>query len=174
MKWAVISAFHAQHPIWKAFNAEQIVKIEEAFGKGCVAEMIALTGEFSRKQYLKMKVIKRRAEILAEEQSLVEQSEFHHGFASGLTFLQTLAEKMKNPEGKRATDEQKRQLVYLFGAVHGDEIEKMKADLSWPEVAERVAEMVAHKVEIEEDTVKKILQRTGLSGVGKPGRAPTN
>ncbi len=172
MKWSVIAGFAASHQVLKKLNLEQIGKIESVWGSGTVAKCIATAKEVSEKQLSELQKIKRRAQQLAEKQGPEEEKKFLKGLSDGVTYLQTVAEKSKAaaPTDKKAMDDQKRNLVHLFGAVCGPELEKIKDETSWAEIANAVSEMVDHKIEFDEDTLKKNLQRVGLNGVGKSGR----
>jgi len=174
MKWSVLAGFGSSHGVLKQLNRKQVEKIESVWGAGTVAMQVALAGEVWAKQLPEMRRIKRRAQELAEAQGEMEESEFLQGLSAGVTYLKTLAEKMRamSIPDEKATDEQKRNLVHCYGALFGPELETRKGEASWPQIFEEVSEMADHQVEFDEDTVKKILQRTGLTGVGKRGQPP--
>jgi hypothetical protein len=169
-KWAIISAIARFHPFWKMFNADQVAKIEAVLGVGSVEEAFAYSGEVKEQHLPVIREIKQRAMQLAEEAGLQEEIDYMQGCAAGGKILEEIRRKMRRPQTKRETDEQKRQLVYLFGALFGREVEIVKADVSWCEIADAVGVMAENKVVCDEDTVKKILHRVGLKGVGKAGR----
>ena len=101
---------------------------------------------------------------------MIEQVQFFQGFTKGLTFMDRVSEVARKTN-KRGADYSRRSLVLHFAIEHLDLIEAAKTDISWSDLVSAFDEQYGKYVEIDEETFKKVLQRSGLR-VGKVGHPP--
>ncbi len=169
-KWAFSEGWSRSLKIFPLFNREQIQKIEAVWGKGFVADVIEFCEAYSISLYSKFQRITRLAWETTSREGIQEVIDYTIGFSRGLQTPQRIRQLLAKTTKKSLVDEQKRLGVLGFGFFMGKFIEDQKAELSWPQVSDLFDEFAEHKVEVDQDTMKKILQRAGLKGVGKQGR----
>jgi hypothetical protein len=92
-----------------------------------------------------------------------EQGHFYRGFGEGLTMLE---QKLKRPP--KTADPQG--YMVFFAVMHWKEIERRGQLGGWPSIADFFVTNLPDDLEISQDAFVKMLQRAGLSGVGRQGR----
>lgn len=143
-------------------------QLEKLFGPEAIADARIKWSKFATEIQPEFKKLRRFALNLAMSQEMTEQVQFHQGFANGLTFMDRVSDVMRN-RTKRGAEYSRRSLVCMFAIEHWEIIEAAKKDISWSDLVKRFDEEYGQHIQIDEETFKKILQRSGLS-VGKVGR----
>jgi hypothetical protein len=143
-------------------------ELEKLFGAEAISEARATWSKFATEIQPEFKKLRRFALNLTAAQEMTEQVQFFQGFSKGLTLMDRVSE-LAWKKTKRGSEYGRRSVVCLFAIEHGEIIEAAKRDISWADLISRFDEEYGEGVEIDEDTFKKILQRSGLS-VGKVGR----
>ena len=119
--------------------------------------------------------MRRKSINIAMEATLEEELKYLKGYSQGLQFMDAIAKDVEHPpEHQRGKDAEKRSCVLLYAMKRWPEIEKRKADWSWPEMHQDFQKMFGYTIEISEDTFKRIFYDLELKGVGKVGRIPSN
>jgi hypothetical protein len=143
-------------------------QFEEFFGADSVAEAKDIWTRFATEIQPAFKKVRRFASDLDSSQDMLEQIQFHQGLASGLGFMVRVA-KSARQASKREADHSRRSVVCMFAIDHWEIIEAARKDISWADLVSQFDKEYGEHVEIDEETFKKILQRSGLT-VGKVGR----
>jgi hypothetical protein len=148
--------------------AKRQKQLEDLFGAEGIAEAKVTWSKFATEIQPEFKKLRTFAVNLVARQEMAEQVQFYQGFTKGLTFMDRVSEVARKTN-KRGTDYNRRSLVSLFAIEHWELIEAAKRDISWWDLVSAFDEQYGKYVEIDEETFKKILQRSGLR-VGKVGR----
>ena len=143
-------------------------QLEDWFGAEAVAEAKEIWTRFAIEIQPAFKKVRRFALDLASAQEMLEQIQFHQGLASGLGFMARIS-KTAGQTSKREADHSRRSVVCMFAVEHWEIIEAARKDISWGDLVGQFDKEYGEHVEIDEETFKKILQRSGLT-VGKVGR----
>jgi hypothetical protein len=169
-KASICTAMAASHKIAQDWTPDTRAKFVDAWGTKETRKAEISWKAFAEKLQPAFEVIRRFAVETAMKQGYFEDINFHRGLAKGLTFMQELRKKVRKAVTKAERDAQNRAAVYFFAVYNAREIEAKRKDLSWPELAQNFEKAFDDKLTVAEDTLKKILQRCGLT-VGKPGRS---
>jgi len=143
-------------------------QLEKLFGPEAISDARITWSKFAAEIQPEFKKLRTFALNLAGAQEMTEQVQFYQGFTKGLTFMNRVSE-LERKRTKRGADYGRRSVVCLFAIEHWELIEAAKKDISWADLVNRFDEEYGEHIEIDEETFKKILQRSGLS-VGKVGR----
>ena len=170
MKWSLCDAYARSFPIWGTLKPEQIREIDAAwfpfFCHGCTE----FTREFAEKWSPLCIEIMGRAGTLACQKGLKDYVDYLQGYTQGIQFMAKVLEKMRPSKHKTTQEAKIRNCIRLFAMCCGREIEEGKGDLSWKGLNDKFDEFYDHKVETDTETLKQILTRSKLKGVGKVGR----
>jgi hypothetical protein len=145
-------------------------KFIEIFGEEEVAAAKIIWSEFEHRLRADFRAVRKFASDLAMSQPLWEQVQFHQGTVNGLRFMDEVSAACRK-ENKQAVNARKRHLVCLFAIEHRDLINAARNDLKWSDLVDGFEQTIyGRHVEIDEQTFKKILQRSGLrvGAVGRP------
>jgi hypothetical protein len=143
-------------------------QLEKLFGAEAISEASITWSKFATEIQPEFKKLRTFALNLTAAQEMTEQVQFYQGFTKGLTFMDRVSE-LARKRTKRGSEYARRSVVCMFAIEHWQLIEAAKRDISWADLLRRFDEECGEGVEIDEETFKKILQRSGLS-VGKVGR----
>jgi hypothetical protein len=142
-------------------------QLEEIFGAEAIADAKVTWSKFATEIQPEFKKLRTFALSLVARQEMIEQMQFFQGFTKGLAFMDRVSEVARKTN-KRGSDYTRRSMVLLFAIEHWELIEQAKRDISWSDLVSAFDEQYGKYVEIDEETFKKILQRSGLR-VGKVG-----
>jgi hypothetical protein len=170
-KFSLCEAMSKSKVQWDSLTPEQVTQVDEFFKEpGFVAECRELTRRFAEELTPEILGIKRASIALAIDAGGMEEVDYLSGYVQGAAFLDRVRSKYKPARTKRQKDAANRLIVLFFAGLIGQVVDESKGELSWPELHQQFLEAFDHKIEIEEETFKKILSRKGLKGVGRAGR----
>lgn len=156
----------ARGNLWFAqLSSKRQAEFEKLFGGEAVSDAKRTWTRFAVEIQPELKRLRRSAAELVMKQETFEQMQFHQGVAKGLTILDELR-KLARRQNKRGLEYQRRSLICAFAVEHWEVIEAAKKDIAWSDVVEG---FVREFGEVDEETFKKMLQRSGLR-VGRVGR----
>jgi hypothetical protein len=161
----------ARGNLWFAqLSSKRQSELENLFGEESIAEAKQTWSRFAVEIQPEFKRIRRFAVELTMAQEILEQILFYQGLAKGLTLMDRIAEVARQ-RNKRAIEYGRRSLVCLFAVEHWELIEAAKKDIAWSDLVQEFDQQYGEHVVIDEESFKKILQRSGLT-VGRVGRPP--
>jgi len=169
------TAYERAYSVFCGLRPDEIQKFDKAWKQdGFCGECKIFAREFAEKWTPLFHDIWRKAVKFSADAGFFEHAEYCLGFAQGSKMVEEVVKRLRNPPKlKRGKDAEVRNCVRLFAMCFGQLIEKEKAGLSWPELHQMFLLFTDYKIEIEEDTFKKILSRRKeypLKGVGQAGR----
>lgn len=167
-KASICSAMANSHVYAQRWSKDDRKKFIRVWGDEALREALVTWERFASVLRPEFDGVRRFAVNLAMRQGL-EDIDFHRGLTKGLTFMLEVRKTIRKAITKAERDTQNRTAVYFFAVSAWEAIEANREELSWPELAEGCNEAFDHKIGVDEDTFKKILQRCGL-GIGKAGR----
>ncbi|MCX6968081.1 MAG: hypothetical protein NTZ46_09970 [Verrucomicrobia bacterium] len=172
-KWSLCE-FHAENfRTVDAYTPEMIREHDANFGIFNHFQTKERCRVFAENLIWQCDSMRRNAMNLAMEAVLEEELKYLNGYRQGLQFMDSVLKDAEHPpEHDRGKNALLRSWVMLYAMRRWPEIEKKKADWSWPELHQEFQKMFG--TEIQEDTFKRIFYDLGLKGVGKVGRIPSN
>ena len=143
-------------------------KLQEVLGQEAVGKAKAIWARFATEIQPEFQKLRRFAMDVAACEDMYEQIQFHQGIANGLGFMDRIAQSTRSTS-KRDADHRRRSVVCMFAIEHWEIIEAAKKDISWSDLVDQFDCEYGEHIVIDEETFKKILQRSGLT-IGKVGR----
>lgn len=159
----------ARGNLWFAqLSSKRQTQFENLFGEEAITDARQTWTRFAVEIQPELKRIRRFASELVMKQETFEQIQFHQGVAKGLTILDELG-KLARRQNKRGLEYHRRSLICAFAVEHWEVIEAAKKDIAWADLVQGFDREFGELVEVDEETFKKMLQRSGLK-VGRVGR----
>jgi hypothetical protein len=143
-------------------------QLANLFGAEAIADAQITWSRFATEILPDFKKLQRFASEVVMRQATWEQMQYHHGVASGLGFMDRVAKGVRQTS-KKGADHARRSVVCMFAIEHWEIIEAARRDISWGDLIHEFDKQYEKHVSIDEETFKKILQRSGLT-VGRVGR----
>ncbi len=122
---------------------------------------------FADKLHPEFEAIRKFAVTEAAKQSYLEDLQFITGLQKGMTLMVELRKTIRKAVTKSWNSTPRNGWRFIcLRCANGRLSKRGRGEFSWPELSEAFSEAFDHRIEIDEDAFKKILQRCGL-GVGK-------
>ncbi|MEZ0256930.1 MAG: hypothetical protein ACAI37_16710 [Chthoniobacter sp.] len=161
------------HQLFEMMSPKQLAKIEEAWGSEDLAYARGIWKRFADEFKIRADDLRRYGAHLAADQTVEENIKYTMGYRNGERLMVEIGKAfrraLKKQKSKRERDEVARGAVLTFALENWKTIETDRHKLTWMKLTEKFDTETNHQIPIDEETFKKILQRTSLR-IGKSSK----